>query len=125
MNKSLLILVFAIAGVIFSGFLSVTSLFLGFCPLNEGCPLILGLPACLYGLGLFTAILILHLLKKNVKYLALAGVALAVYSTILELLNRDLKSEIVCTNSCSLGKVADDNTIFGMRLSVQFFFIIV
>lgn len=81
------IILFSIVGVGFSGFLSFTNFFLGFCPLIEGCPLILGVPACLYGLGFFVALLALALLdKRSVVYVALAGVAFSVYSTFIELL---------------------------------------
>ena len=56
------ILVFSIAGTLFAGYLSVTKLLLGYCPLKEPCPLVFGLPACVYGLVMYLAILAISII---------------------------------------------------------------
>jgi uncharacterized membrane protein len=50
--------VLALAGVLFSGYLSATKLFTGTCAFNESCPYFLGYPACWYGFGMFLAMFI-------------------------------------------------------------------
>jgi len=61
MNKNQIIktsLIFSIIGVLFSGYLTISKLVLGVCPLRESCPFLLGYPVCLYGLIMFVALLI-------------------------------------------------------------------
>lgn len=43
----------ALAGVLFSGYLSAEKLFVKRCAFGETCPLFLGYPACFFGFGLF------------------------------------------------------------------------
>lgn len=74
-------------GVLFSGYLSFSKIFLGSCPLNEGCPVFLGYPACYFGFGFFLALLILSLLKK-LEWLRLTStlaIVFAIYSTYIDL----------------------------------------
>jgi uncharacterized membrane protein len=70
MSKSLalkIILVIAIIGVLFSGYLSYGELTRGACPL-EGCTgHIFGLPVCVYGLVMYIAVLIVSLLGLRAK----------------------------------------------------------
>jgi len=47
------ILVLAIMGVLFSGYLTFSRLLTGSCAFNEPCPFFLGYPACWYGFGMF------------------------------------------------------------------------
>ena len=54
------------AGVLFSGYLSYTELFLNICILGE-CSFVLGLPACVYGLIMYLIIFIISLLSLRVK----------------------------------------------------------
>ncbi len=57
-----ILLVGAIAGVAFSGYLSGVKYFTSVCAFNEPCPYVLGYPACWYGLAMFLTILIISLL---------------------------------------------------------------
>jgi len=94
------IFVFAIAGFLFAGYLTFTKLLLGYCPLKEPCPVIFGQPACVYGLVLFTIILLStifllfckksfvhshNFLKEIVFWVSFFGILFALYSTYLEL----------------------------------------
>jgi uncharacterized membrane protein len=89
------IFIFSLIGVLFSGYLSFTKLFLGSCPLTEGCPTFLGYPACYFGFVFFLALLIFSIISfknpsnKNLKiiyYISLLAIIFATYSTIKELL---------------------------------------
>lgn len=92
MKQINLIIIFSIAGFLFSGYLSITELLLGACPLTEGCPVVWGLPSCVYGFMLFTALLMISLITalKNIdlmKYVSLVsagGILFAIYSIIIE-----------------------------------------
>jgi len=52
------VLILALAGTLFAGYLTLNKLITGTCAFNESCPYFLGYPACWYGLALFLAILI-------------------------------------------------------------------
>jgi uncharacterized membrane protein len=43
----------ALAGLLFSGYLSAVKLFSGSCAFNEPCPYFLGYPACWYGFAMY------------------------------------------------------------------------
>ncbi|HLC44715.1 MAG TPA: hypothetical protein VJK50_02630 [Patescibacteria group bacterium] len=58
-----IILALAVAGVLFSGYLSAVKFFTKGCALNEPCPYVLGYPACWYGLAMYLAIFIAALLS--------------------------------------------------------------
>ncbi len=67
-----IILALALAGALFSGYLTFSRLLSGSCPLREPCPVVLGIPACVYGFAMFSIILLLGILgiiynKYNVK----------------------------------------------------------
>jgi hypothetical protein len=90
------ILLFSLAGTLFSGYLTWTKLATGSCPIHESCPYFLGYPACIYGLIMFSILLILSAIvmlakKKNqgintaIKYISLAGVLFAGYFSVTEL----------------------------------------
>ncbi|MCX6709885.1 MAG: vitamin K epoxide reductase family protein [Candidatus Woesearchaeota archaeon] len=74
--------IFAIAGVLFSGYLSARKLIMQVCAFNEGCSSFLGLPTCIYGFAMFSAILILSAIllfgkKKKLRIAAgISGVAI-------------------------------------------------
>ena len=53
------ILWISIAGMLFSGYLSYSELFLGVCALGEGCKFILGLPSCVYGFVMYLVVFII------------------------------------------------------------------
>lgn len=57
----------AVAGLIFSGYLSSVKLLSGSCAFNETCPYFLGYPACWYGFVMYLVMVVatgLGLLKK-------------------------------------------------------------
>src|SRR3989344_1562025 len=87
------IFIFSLIGVLFSGYLSFTKLFLGSCPLKEGCPLFLSYPACYFGFMFFLILLILSIILfksvtknklKTVFYISLLAIIFALYSAIKE-----------------------------------------
>ncbi|MCX6710955.1 MAG: hypothetical protein NTZ02_02590, partial [Candidatus Woesearchaeota archaeon] len=51
--------VLAVAGTLFSGYMSATKFFSQACPFNELCTEVFGLPACYYGFVMFAALLVL------------------------------------------------------------------
>lgn len=69
-------LIFSLAGVLFSGYLSGTKLFSSVCAFGETCPIFLGLPACYYGFIMFFLLavfsIVLALDKWNLKALSKA-----------------------------------------------------
>lgn len=93
------ILALSIGGTLFSGFLTVTKLFSGSCPLAEGCPYFLGYPSCLWGLLLFGTLFLAALLHMKAmtrdgenKYRSIIqivsgiGILFAGYSSAIEIL---------------------------------------
>ena len=52
----------SLAGMLFSGYLSYSELFLGVCALGEGCKFLLGLPSCVYGFIMYLAVFIVTFL---------------------------------------------------------------
>jgi uncharacterized membrane protein len=66
-----IILGIAIAGILFSGYLSYTELFAGFCgaaKLGMGaCTNVARIPACVYGFVMYTAVLIISILGLTSK----------------------------------------------------------
>jgi len=95
-NKySKIIFIFSLIGILFSGYLSFTKLFLGSCPLTEGCPTFLDYPACYFGFVFFLILFIFSIKlfknfnKVNLKvifYTSLIAIIFAAYSTIKELM---------------------------------------
>lgn len=87
LNTFLPQILFSLAGVLFSGYLSFSKLFLGSCPLNEGCPLFLGYSACYFGFGFFLILLVLSLLKKIslLRIVSVFAIVFAIYSTYIDL----------------------------------------
>lgn len=57
-NALKIILIIAIAGMLFSGYLSWEELTRGVCPMG-GCPSIVAIPACVYGFVMYTVVLII------------------------------------------------------------------
>ncbi len=70
MKKDTYIKLLAIAGIIFAGYL-ITQWYKGVC--NGGCSLLFGQPTCLYGLFLFSTILVASLAKRRNLVAAIAG----------------------------------------------------
>lgn len=86
-NQRLVLTLLSLGGVLFAGYLSLSKIFAGVCPLNEGCPLFLGYPACYTGLIFFASLLILSLLNKIkfVKVVSFLGILFSLYSTYIDL----------------------------------------
>jgi len=73
MNKEITLKIIfwvSLGGLLFSGYLSYSELFLGVCALGEGCSFVLGLPSCIYGFVMYLIIFIvagwgMKKIKKN------------------------------------------------------------
>ena len=61
------ILVFSIAGMLFSGYLSYGELIKGICPIGGGCTNLLGLPTCVYGFIMYALVFIFTILGLKAK----------------------------------------------------------
>jgi len=93
MNNKIILktaLIFSIIGVLFSGYLTISKIVLGVCPLKESCPFLFNYPVCLYGLILFTTLLLAiitltyidandKLANKILKYTAIVGILFSGY----------------------------------------------
>lgn len=66
-----IILAISIVGVLFSGYLSYTEIFAGFCGASKlgmgNCSNVFNIPACVYGLFMYLLIFILSLIGLNNK----------------------------------------------------------
>jgi hypothetical protein len=69
------VLLFAIIvfGMGFSGYLTVNVLTSKTCPLNGGCTLVLGYPSCMYGLTMYTVMLVILLLTWGGRFVLATG----------------------------------------------------
>jgi hypothetical protein len=107
MKKKYFLLLFVIAGTLFSGYLATSKFFFGSCPFDSSCPYFLGYPACLYGFGMYLTLLtctILLFFRKNrnrIKTLLTwlfivsgVGVIFGGYFSIKELLYPDCPYDI-------------------------------
>ena len=61
-KTSVVLLALIVFGIGFSGYLTASVLLSSTCPLNGGCTLVLGYPSCMYGLTMYTIMLIILLL---------------------------------------------------------------
>jgi len=85
------ILALALAGAVFSGYLSAVKFFSATCALTVPCPLFLGQPACYFGFAMFVALSVLAFLwaigfnlRAWVVGLSALGALFALYFTTLE-----------------------------------------
>jgi uncharacterized membrane protein len=66
-----IILIISIAGLLFSGYLSYTELFAGFCGASElgmgECTNVFQIPACVYGFFMYLAVFIISLIGLKSK----------------------------------------------------------
>lgn len=66
-----IILIISIAGLLFSGYLSYTELFAGYCGAAElgmgGCTNVFQIPACVYGFVMYFSVLIISILGLRGK----------------------------------------------------------
>jgi hypothetical protein len=61
-KTSIVLLALIVFGIGFSGYLAASVLLSSTCPLNGGCALVLGYPSCMYGLIMYSIMLIILLL---------------------------------------------------------------
>lgn len=115
-KKSLLFL--SLAGFLFSGYLSTVKFFSETCALNEPCPYFWGYPACYFGLGMFTALLLssVYAYLKNVSLknvvmvqavISALGILFAGYFTVPEVtdLISGTRSYALGLSSCTYGLI--------------------
>ncbi len=83
MKKNLLCtLIFSIIGMLFAGYLTISKILLGYCPLTEPCPVLWGYPVCVYGLIFFITLFVTTLaLNGNLK--DVFATRLLLYTSIL------------------------------------------
>ena len=66
-----IIFIISIAGLLFSGYLSYTELFAGFCGAEQlgmgSCTNVAGIPACVYGLVMYLGVFVISLLGLRSK----------------------------------------------------------
>jgi uncharacterized membrane protein len=70
MNKQLslkIIIIISILGLLFSGYLSYTEIFIGICPIGGTCPNVATIPACVYGFFMYLALLIISIIGIKSK----------------------------------------------------------
>lgn len=90
------ILIISIVGVLFAGYLTYRTFFSGTCPLRESCPYYFNLPACVYGLIIYSIILLLTLIvfinKKlqrklitGIFYVSIFGILFSAFSSVYEI----------------------------------------
>ena len=117
--KNKVLLGLALAGLVFSGYLSGVKLFTDTCAFNEGCPIFLGYPACYYGFAMYltmTLILLLGSFEKiaertmlrSVLAVASLGILFAGYFTVGELpklANEGLSAYLLGLPTCAYGLV--------------------
>jgi uncharacterized membrane protein len=92
---AIIILVLAVCGSCFAGYLYFSKLLSGTCPLTEPCPIaFFGQPACLYGFIMFFAILVLSIiylvtkdecLMRWIAGVSFLGVAYGLYFSVKDL----------------------------------------
>ncbi len=76
--------VLALAGTLFSGYLSAVKYFSGTCALNESCPYFFGYPACWYGFSIFL-LMLAPLTMSLIKNSIIAPNTLVLYMLIVSL----------------------------------------
>jgi hypothetical protein len=91
----ILIILFSLIGVLFSGYLTVGQLLNGVCPIGGGCPFLFGFPVCTYGLIMFAILFLTSLIlyfkkddvvdKKVLLYVSVLGVLFSLYFSINEI----------------------------------------
>ncbi len=95
----LTLIILSVCGVLFAGYLTFKKYFDNVCVFNESCPTFLGRPTCVYGLGIYLALLILSILvftlkddlrkklyTKLVLSVSVIGIVFSGYFTIKELI---------------------------------------
>lgn len=87
----IVIFIFALAGMLFSGYLSFVKLFSGTCSLTEGCTYFLGYPTCIFGFIFFLTLFILSIFylygkaRKAIFWVSLLAIIFSGYFTIVDI----------------------------------------
>jgi uncharacterized membrane protein len=92
-NKIITIILLALAGVLFAGYLTYTKLYSGTCALNEGCSYFMGLPTCLFGLIFYLSIFIISMIalykkrhfRKTIGIISFGGILFSGYFSMYEI----------------------------------------
>lgn len=104
----------AIIGTMFSGYTVLVKAFLKICAFNEECPMFLGHPACYFGFGIFSSLLLVSgfafferipskwAISVNAG-ISLAGVLFAGYFVIQEMMAGPLTGYMLGLPSCVYG----------------------
>jgi hypothetical protein len=83
----------ALAGVLFAGYLTYEKMFSGTCALSEGCSYFMGLPTCMFGFGLFSAIFIISIIalyskkhfRRTIGIVSFCGILFSGYFSMYEI----------------------------------------
>ncbi len=120
-KSSIALIILSIAGVLFSGYLTLGSIITGTCPISGECPYFLGYPACDFGLVMFVALLIASFFvektkaaKKTVFYVSLLGILFSGYFSVIELLR--------CLEGCSFRLILP-SCVYGLIMYIAIFII--
>jgi hypothetical protein len=109
--------ILGVAGMLFAGYMSTVKLLSNTCAFDKPCPYFLGYPACYYGFGIFTAIVLFLILdywkviqEKTAEVMVLVisglGILFAGYFTLKELpilLSRGFGAYFFGLPTCTLG----------------------
>jgi len=94
MNYKQWLVTLTLLGTLFSGYLTFTKMFGGYCPIQEGCPVLWGNPVCAYGfimfLILFLSSIVFYYKEDLFNNLVIAkvsfiGVLFSLYYAVVEL----------------------------------------
>lgn len=119
MTMKKVILILAIAGVLFAGYLSAVKFFNNTCAFNESCPYFLGYPACYFGFAMFVVIVIYLMFDRwrlieertaeiSVLTVSFLGIIFAGYFTVKELpalFTRGFGAYFLGLPTCALGLI--------------------
>jgi uncharacterized membrane protein len=60
-----IISIISLMGILFSGYLTISELSAGQCPVSGGCSQIFGLPTCMYGLIMYLIVFVVSILGRK------------------------------------------------------------
>jgi len=88
--------IFALGGLVFSGYLSFEKLFAGSCAFDSTCPTFIGYPACYFGFAMFFVLAALSfalvasetgklMIARFIAWISTAGALFALYFSLYEI----------------------------------------